>query len=68
MFTFIAMLVTGFLTALYVARMLALTFFGKPKYDTTHVHPHESPKLMTVPLMILAAWPIAGGWVGLPGG
>jgi NADH-quinone oxidoreductase subunit L len=68
MFTFIAMLVTAFLTALYVARMLALTFFGKPKYDTKHVHPHESPRLMTVPLMILAALAIAGGWVGLPGG
>ncbi|CAN5781865.1 NADH-quinone oxidoreductase subunit L [soil metagenome] len=68
MFTFIAMLVTAFLTALYVARMLALTFFGKPKYDTKHVHPHESPKLMTVPLMILAGLAITGGWVGLPGG
>jgi NADH-quinone oxidoreductase subunit L len=68
MFTFLAMLVTAFLTALYVARMLALTFFGKPKYDTKHVHPHESPRLMTVPLMILAGLAIAGGWVGLPGG
>ncbi len=67
MFTFIAMLVTAFLTALYVARMLALTFFGKPKYDEKHVHPHESPKLMIVPLMILAALAVAGGWVGLPG-
>jgi NADH-quinone oxidoreductase subunit L len=65
--TFIAMMLTAFLTACYVARMLALTFFGKPRYDTKHVHPHESPKLMTYPLIALAVLAIAGGWVGIPG-
>lgn len=67
MFVFIAMLVTAFMTACYVARMLALTFFGKPKYDPKLVHPHESPKAMTVPLILLAVLAIAGGWVGIPG-
>lgn len=67
MFVFIAMMVTAFMTACYVARMLALTFFGKPKYDPKHVHPHESPKAMTVPLILLAVLAIAGGWVGIPG-
>lgn len=67
MFVFIAMMVTAFLTACYVARMIALTFFGKPKYDHKHVHPHESPKAMTVPLILLAVLAIAGGWVGIPG-
>ncbi|MCA1839838.1 MAG: NADH-quinone oxidoreductase subunit L [Actinomycetota bacterium] len=67
-FVFLVMLVTAFLTACYVARMLALTFFGKPKYDESHVHPHESPPAMTVPLVLLAILAIVGGWVGLPGG
>jgi NADH-quinone oxidoreductase subunit L len=64
---FVAMLGTAFLTACYVARMLALTFFGKPKYDKAKVHPHESPRSMTGPLVFLAAMSVVGGWVGLPG-
>ena len=67
MITFVAMLLTAFLTACYVARMLALTFFGPPKYDPEHVHPHESPKLMVYPLVALAVLAVAGGWVGIPG-
>jgi NADH-quinone oxidoreductase subunit L len=66
-FVFVAMIVTAFLTACYVARMLALTFFGKRKYDTEHVHPHESPRAMKIPLILLAVLSIAGGWVGIPG-
>lgn len=66
-FVFIVMFVTAFLTAAYVARMLALTFFGEPKYDTAHVHPHESPPGMTVPLILLAFLAVLGGLVGLPG-
>jgi len=67
MFVFVTAMVTAFLTACYVARMLALTFFGPPKYDINKVHPHESPPAMTVPLILLAILAIAGGWVGLPG-
>ena len=67
-FVFFVMLTTAFLTACYVARMLALTFFGEPKYDASHVHPHESPPAMTVPLVLLAILSVVGGWVGLPGG
>jgi NADH-quinone oxidoreductase subunit L len=66
-FVFGVMLITAFLTACYVARMLALTFFGEAKYDASHVHPHESPPAMTVPLIILSIFAIAGGWVGFPG-
>lgn len=65
-YVFAAGMVTVFLTACYVARMLALTFYGHPKYDTDHVHPHESPGVMTVPLVLLAVLSVAGGWVGLP--
>jgi NADH-quinone oxidoreductase subunit L len=66
-FVFLAALLTAFLTAAYVARMIALTFFGEAKYDPEHVHPHESPKAMTVPLVILAFMAIVSGFVGLPG-
>ena len=66
-FVFLAMLATAFLTACYVARMLALTFFGEVKYDREHVHPHESPRSMTIPLVALAVLSVAGGWIGLPG-
>ena len=66
-FVLLTMLVTAFLTACYVARMLALNFFGKPKYDESHVHPHESPSTMTTPLILLAILSVVGGWVGFPG-
>ncbi|MGH2812609.1 MAG: NADH-quinone oxidoreductase subunit 5 family protein, partial [Actinomycetota bacterium] len=66
-FVFLTMIVTAFLTACYVARMLALTFYGEPKYDRAHVQPHESPPAMTVPLVILAILSVVGGWVGFPG-
>ncbi|MGQ0680143.1 MAG: NADH-quinone oxidoreductase subunit L [Actinomycetota bacterium] len=66
-FVFISMMVTAFMTACYVARMLALTFFGKEKFDHLHVHPHESPRSMTVPLILLCILSIGGGWVGIPG-
>jgi NADH-quinone oxidoreductase subunit L len=66
-FVLLTMLLTVFLTACYVARMLVLTFFGKPKYDTAKVHPHEPSTAMTAPLIALAVLSLVGGWVGLPG-
>jgi NADH-quinone oxidoreductase subunit L len=56
---------TAFLTAFYVFRLISLTFYGKPRYDE-HVHPHESPALMTVPLIILAILSVIGGFIGIP--
>ena len=55
---------TAFLTAFYTFRMVLLTFHGSYK---GHAHPHESPRVMTVPLMILAIGAIAGGFVLIPG-
>jgi NADH-quinone oxidoreductase subunit L len=55
---------TAFLTAFYTFRMVLLTFHGSYK---GHAHPHESPRVMTVPLMILAVGAIAGGFVLIPG-
>jgi NADH-quinone oxidoreductase subunit L len=54
------------LTSFYMFRLVFLTFFGKPRYDEHKVHVHESPKNMTVPLMILAFLSIFAGWVAAP--
>ncbi len=53
------------LTAFYMTRLMALTFWGKSRVDKK-VHPHESPLLMTIPLMVLAVLSVIGGWVGIP--
>ncbi len=54
----------AFITAFYMTRLLALTFFGK--YEG-HAEPHESPKMMTVPLVALAFFAVTAGWVNWPG-
>jgi NADH-quinone oxidoreductase subunit L len=58
--------VTALLTAFYMFRLLSLTFYGKPRFDEARAKPHESPYVMTVPLMILAVLSIVGGWIGIP--
>ena len=60
-------LVTAGLTAFYMFRLLFLAFFGLSRVspEVEH-HIHESPKTMTVPLTILAALSIVGGWFALP--
>ena len=60
-------MITSILTAFYMFRLLFLTFFGKFRgtHDQEH-HLHESPKSMTVPLIVLALFSIAGGALGLP--
>jgi NADH-quinone oxidoreductase subunit L len=60
-------LVTAGLTAFYMFRLIYLTFFGKNRAtDEVKHHIHESPRTMTVPLMILAVLAIIGGWIGIP--
>jgi NADH-quinone oxidoreductase subunit L len=55
------------MTAFYMFRVLFMTFWGECRADE-HVkhHIHESPKIMTVPLMILTVLSIIGGWIGIP--
>ncbi len=48
------------ITAFYMTRMMAMTFFGTARWEEG-VHPHESPKTMTVPMMILAIGSAFGG-------
>lgn len=59
-----AALFTAFLTAFYMFRLYFVTFFGKEKEES---HCHESPAVMTVPLILLALLAIVAGFVGLPG-
>ncbi len=59
-------LLAAVLTSFYMFRLVWLTFFGKNRYDEHHVHVHESPKSMTVPLVILAGLSLTGGWFALP--
>jgi NADH-quinone oxidoreductase subunit L len=60
-------LFTALLTSFYMFRLMFLTFTGKPRYDEHHVHVHESPNNMLVPLMILALLSLVGGWLAAPG-
>src|SRR3954463_6318016 len=58
---------TALMTAFYMFRLMYLTFHGKPRmsHEAEH-HIHESPKSMTVPLMILAFCAIFAGFLGWP--
>lgn len=72
---------TALLTAIYMTRLMVLTFWGKERFKVAHgneaqehhegehhahaIHPHESPKVMWVPLVILAVLSIIGGYVGV---
>jgi NADH-quinone oxidoreductase subunit L len=59
---FVAIL-TALLTAFYMTRAIWLTFFGEYR---GHGHPHESPRVMTGPLLILAGLSVVAGFLGAP--
>ncbi|MFN7929258.1 MAG: NADH-quinone oxidoreductase subunit L [Blastocatellia bacterium] len=67
---------TAMLTAVYMTRLMVLTFWGKERFkvadgnnhghhDDHAIHPHESPKVMWVPLVVLAVLSVVGGYVGI---
>jgi NADH-quinone oxidoreductase subunit L len=66
-FTLIYVLLTiaAFLTAFYMGRQIWMVFFGEPRHAAA-VHAQESPRVITVPLMILAALSVLGGALNLP--
>jgi NADH-quinone oxidoreductase subunit L len=66
-FLWIVGFITAGMTAFYMSRLFFLTFSGYCRADE-HVekHIHESPRAMTVPLMILAGLSLIGGWIGWP--
>jgi NADH-quinone oxidoreductase subunit L len=60
-------LITAGITAFYMFRLFFQVFRGRSRVATElEEHIHESPKSMTVPLMILAFLSICGGWFALP--
>ena len=70
--------ITAFLTAVYMTRMMVMTFWGNERFREQHhnehdghhehgpVEPHESPWIMTVPLIVLAVLSTIGGFIGVP--
>jgi NADH-quinone oxidoreductase subunit L len=58
---------TAFMTAFYMFRLMYLTFHGQPRmsHEVEH-HIHESPKSMTMPLVVLAFFSIFAGFLGWP--
>ncbi len=60
-------LTTAFLTAYYMTRLVVMVFFGEYKGNPeTFEHLHESPRVMTIPLLVLALGSIFIGWIGIP--
>ena len=60
-------LLGALMTAFYAFRALALTFHGKFRgSDEEKKHLHESPSVMTIPLIVLAILAAIGGFVGMP--
>jgi len=56
---------SALLTAFYTMRQITLTFLGKARTSAAE-HAHETPLTMTGPLMVLAVFATAAGWVGIP--
>lgn len=57
--------IAAFFTAFYMGRQIWMVFFGQPRHEAA-AHAQESPKIMTIPLMVLAALSLLGGGLNLP--
>ena len=61
--------ITAGVTGFYMFRLIFMTFFGQSRVEPDKLHHlHESPAVMTIPLIVLAVFSAVGGWVGLPDG
>ena len=49
------------ITAFYMTRVMLLTFFGQRRWDEARTHPHESPAVMTAPMVVLALGSVGAG-------
>ncbi|HEY9005296.1 NADH-quinone oxidoreductase subunit L [Ohtaekwangia sp.] len=59
--------IASLLTAFYMFRLFFLTFFGKERASKHAMeHIHESPKSITLPLIVLAILSVVGGFMGIP--
>jgi len=59
-------LIAAFFTSLYMFRVIFMTFHGEERFDPQVVHPHESPRVMTIPLILLAIPAALIGFIGFP--
>ncbi len=60
-------MIAAVLTAFYMFRLIFMTFYGKSRMEPeVEHHAHESPRVMTLPLIILAVLAVIGGYIGLP--
>jgi len=57
--------IAAFFTAFYMGRQIWMVFFGNARHDAAE-HAEESPRIITVPLMVLAALSLLGGALNLP--
>ena len=60
-FAYACVLACVFVTATYTFRMVFMAFHGAPRFDAAHA-PHESPLVVTLPLVLLAIPSFASGW------
>ncbi|MFJ9414839.1 NADH-quinone oxidoreductase subunit L [Streptomyces sp. NPDC101227] len=56
-----AALLGAAITAFYMTRVMLMTFFGEKRWDPEKTHPHESPKTMTLPMIVLAFGSVFAG-------
>src|SRR6266850_60995 len=61
-FAYVCVVGCVFVTATYTFRMVFMAFYGKERFDAAHP-PHESPAVVTIPLVLLAIPSVAAGWV-----
>ncbi len=64
---FLTLALAALLTAFYTMRQITLTFLGEARSEAAK-HAHESVWTMTAPLVVLAVFAVAAGWVGIPEG
>src|SRR5512142_2789442 len=57
--------IAAFFTAFYMGRQIWLVFFGEPRHEAA-ARAQESPRIITIPLMVLAALSLLGGLLNLP--
>ncbi len=62
-YAYILLVIAAFLTSFYSWRLIFMAFFGKPKDEHAFEHAHESPPVMTGPLLILAIGALGAGFV-----
>jgi NADH-quinone oxidoreductase subunit L len=61
----VGLIVAG-MTAFYMFRLMFLTFYGDERMALDPSKVHESPRTMTIPLVILSVGAVCAGWLGMP--